>query len=111
MHHFAGIQHEQVDRIESRHAQRLVSVGNLDDDPWASTAEQVVANLALAVWLPGTSWLWWNPAGFFAASLVALAASRTRFAPSAVEWPRRESMWLAGGFLVMLSALLALPRA
>ena len=65
-------------------------------------------NAILAVWSPGTSWLWWNPAGFSAAACVALLLSGARVAWRSVEWPRREALWLGGGFLAMLATLLVL---
>jgi SSS family solute:Na+ symporter len=70
----------------------------------------LLGNGALAVWAPGLSWLWWNPAGFAVAIVVALAAARAWPEWKAVEWPRREATWLLGGFVIMLMTLLTLPR-
>jgi len=70
----------------------------------------LLGNGALAACAPGVSWLWWNPAGFVLSVVVAFLVSRGRLEWSTVAWPRREAAWLIGGFLVMLVALLALPR-
>jgi SSS family solute:Na+ symporter len=70
----------------------------------------LLGNGALAVCAPGLSWLWWNPAGFAVAIVVALAAARAWPDWKAVAWPRREMAWLLGGFVIMLMTLLALPR-
>jgi SSS family transporter len=39
-------------------------------------AAGVLANLALAAWAPGVSWLWWNVAGFVVAMAVSAALGR-----------------------------------
>jgi SSS family solute:Na+ symporter len=65
----------------------------------------LVANLALARLAPGVSWLWWNPAGFFAACAVALAIGRIAPQPTLARWPRRETALLIGAFAVMLAIL------
>ncbi|HEY5611108.1 MAG TPA: hypothetical protein VIL97_07865, partial [Thermoanaerobaculia bacterium] len=74
----------------------------------AGLVSGVFANLALARWAPGVSWLWWNPAGFSVASLVALLGSRSWFAMPRLEWPRRARAILVTAFLVMLAILVAL---
>jgi SSS family solute:Na+ symporter len=67
-------------------------------------------NLALARFAPGVSWLWWNPAGFLAASLTALALAGRPWSRSVAVVPRREALLLGGAFALILAALLALPR-
>lgn len=71
----------------------------------------LLANLLLARLVPEVSWLWWNPAGFGAATLAALLASGARFKPVAIAWPRRESAVLGGAFLAMLAVLALLGGA
>ena len=68
----------------------------------------LAGNLALAGGAPQVSWLWWNPAGFLLAMLVALAVTREPLALRAPVWPRRETALLAGAFVVMLAAMAAL---
>ena len=68
----------------------------------------LLTNLALALGAPWLSWLWWNPAGWLATSVVALALARRpmrlpRFAAS-----RREALLLGGVFAAMLALLAAL---
>ena len=65
----------------------------------------LVTNLALSRFAPGVSWLWWNPAGFFAACTAALVVGRAapRFALEA--WPRREARVLLTAFAVMVLLL------
>lgn len=65
----------------------------------------LVANLALARFAPGVSWLWWNPFGFFSATGVALAVGRIAPQPVFARWPRRETALLIGAFVVMLAIL------
>jgi len=65
----------------------------------------LVANLALARFAPGVSWLWWNPFGFFIACGVALAVGRIAPQPVLARWPRRETALLVGAFVIMLAIL------
>jgi len=74
-------------------------------------AAGLAGNLALARLAPGVSWLWWNPAGFLVAALVALATSRARPQKVALRWRSREALLLAGAFALMLAALAALDLA
>jgi hypothetical protein len=67
-------------------------------------------NFALARLAPGVSWLWWNPAGFLAATLTALALAGRPLSVTAMAVPRREALLLGGAFALILAALLALPR-
>lgn len=77
----------------------------------AGLAAGLASNLALWRLVPDVSWLWWNPAGFLAAALVAVVLSRAPLSGAALVWPRRELLLLASGFVLMLLVLLALPRA
>ena len=65
----------------------------------------LVGNLALARLAPGVSWLWWNPAGFLIACVVALATGRIAPRFPIARWPTRERAMLIGAFLVMLMIL------
>ena len=65
----------------------------------------LITNLALARLAPGVSWLWWNPAGFFAACIVALSVARVAPRRGLTPWPRYESAVLVGAFIVMLVIL------
>ena len=62
-------------------------------------------NIALARLAPGISWLWWNPAGFFATCTITLAVARVRPAIALVRWPRWEVSILVGAFVLMLAIL------
>jgi SSS family solute:Na+ symporter len=65
----------------------------------------LITNLALARLAPGVSWLWWNPAGFFSACIVALSAARVAPHRGLTRWPRYESAALVGAFVLMLAIL------
>lgn len=80
-------------------------------DALAGLGVGLIANLALARAAPQVSWLWWNPAGFLAAVVAALAVSRAPLALRRPAWPRRETALLAGAFILMLALLAALPGA
>lgn len=67
-------------------------------------------NLLLSRLVPELSWLWWNPAGFAAAALVALAMSRRPVQWVWPEWRPREGAVLAVTFVVILSLLALAPR-
>jgi sodium-coupled monocarboxylate transporter 8/12 len=69
----------------------------------------LAGNLALAHLAPGVSWLWWNPAGFLVAVLVAVARAGGPVRLRRVPWPRRETLVLTGAFAVMLLVLAVLP--
>jgi SSS family transporter len=69
----------------------------------------LAGNLALAQLAPGVSWLWWNPAGFLVAVLVAVALAGGPVRLRRVRWPRRETLVLTGAFAVMLVVLAVLP--
>jgi Na+/proline symporter len=71
----------------------------------AGMAAGFVGNLALARLAPGVSWLWWNPAGFLAAALTAVALSQARPLRVRIVWPRREGVFLGMGFVIMLLVL------
>lgn len=68
----------------------------------------LIGNLALARLVPGLSWLWWNPAGCLVALGVALMVSRSWFRGGGLAWPRKETRFLLGAFLVLLAVLAAL---
>jgi SSS family transporter len=72
-------------------------------------AAGLAANLALARFAPGISWLWWNPAGFLVAAGAALALGRSRPAVALPRWPRRPTALLVGGFAVMIAIVVLLP--
>lgn len=76
----------------------------------AGLAAGLAANLLLATLAPGVSWLWWNPAGFLAASLAALLAAGARVAPPAFGWPGAEGRLLVTAFVAMLAVLASLGR-
>ena len=65
----------------------------------------LIGNVALARLAPGVSWLWWNPAGFLVTCVVALSVSRVVPRTAFVRWPRRETAFLLGAFVVMLVLL------
>jgi SSS family solute:Na+ symporter len=67
-------------------------------------------NLALARLAPSVSWLWWNPAGFLAASLTALVLAGRPLTGTRLALPRGEAVVLGGAFVLILAVLLALPR-
>ena len=66
----------------------------------------LVANLGLARFAPGVSWLWWNPAGFVVTCVTTLAIGRIAPRLELVRWPQREARVLIGAFLVMLAILI-----
>jgi SSS family solute:Na+ symporter len=66
-------------------------------------------NLVLARFAPGVSWLWWNPAGFGVAAVVALALRDGAVGFRWPSWPRSETQWLVGAFVAMLALLAVLP--
>jgi hypothetical protein len=65
----------------------------------------LIANVALARLAPDVSWLWWNPAGFIVACVVALTISRVPPRPVFTRWPRPETVLLLGAFVIMLALL------
>jgi SSS family solute:Na+ symporter len=70
----------------------------------------LLGNLLLWTLAPGVSWLWWNPAGFFATLIPALLlGGRQRLAmPGLTPPPRRLTLQLLLGFLAMAALLVAL---
>lgn len=74
----------------------------------AGAAAGVLANLALAAWAPGVSWLWWNVAGFVVALAVGLVFGRgERPAGPAVSGGHRQA-WLLVAYFVLILSVLAL---
>jgi SSS family solute:Na+ symporter len=65
----------------------------------------LIANLALARFAPGVSWLWWNPAGFAVACAAALGVGRVAPRLDLAQWPRAEARVLIGAFIVMVAVL------
>ena len=65
----------------------------------------LIANLALARFAPGVSWLWWNPAGFTVACAAALVVGRVAPRLDLAQWPRPEARVLIGAFIVMVAVL------
>jgi SSS family solute:Na+ symporter len=74
----------------------------------AGLAAGLAGNLLLASLTPAVPWLWWNPAGFLVAAVVALAAGKAGFRWEA-RWERRESLLLLGAFALMVAVLALLP--
>jgi SSS family transporter len=72
-------------------------------------AAGLAANLSLARFAPGVSWLWWNPAGFLVACAVALVLTRGRPGLRGPGPAPRATWLLIGAFAVMLGALVVLP--
>jgi SSS family transporter len=69
----------------------------------------LAANLLLARFAPGVSWLWWNPAGFLVTSVAAVGLSGAHVGLRG-PGPRPRETWLLGGaFAVMLALLAVLP--
>jgi hypothetical protein len=66
-------------------------------------------NLLLSRLVPELSWLWWNPAGFTAAGLVALVMSRRPVQWLRPVWRPREGAVLLGAFVVILVLLVLAP--
>jgi SSS family solute:Na+ symporter len=62
----------------------------------------VGANVALWLFAPKVSWLWWNAAGFGVAFLAGLAAPRRDGDPLPRSWPVPAVAALASAFAVML---------
>jgi SSS family transporter len=75
----------------------------------AGLAAGLAANAALAAFAPTVPWLWWNPAGFLAASAVALATGKPAFRIEA-RWVSRETKLLLGAFALMLGVLAVFPK-
>lgn len=69
----------------------------------------LATNLVLARFAPGVSWLWWNPAGFCVAAVVALALRDGAVGFRWPSWPRSETRLLVGAFVAMLALLAVLP--
>jgi hypothetical protein len=52
-------------------------------DGWSAVAGAVaglLANLALAIWAPGISWLWWNVVGCVVTLVIGAAFGRSKLA-------------------------------
>ena len=65
----------------------------------------VLANLALAAWAPGVSWLWWNAAGLAVAVLVGEGLGRGSRQPAASGW--RGGAGYARVLLTFFAAIVA----
>jgi SSS family solute:Na+ symporter len=74
-------------------------------------AAGLAANLVLAAFAPGLSWLWWNPCGFLVSVTVALGANGAAPGLRAPAWQGRPALILGAAFLAMLALLAVLPRA
>jgi SSS family transporter len=72
-------------------------------------AAGLLGNLGIARFLPGVSWLWWNPAGFLVTALVALLLCGRWSMGPLPRWPRLEGALLLGAFIVMLAILTRFP--
>ncbi len=70
------------------------------------------ANLAVAVWLPGVSWLWWNVIGCSVTLAVGVAAGRHRAKPPGLPAPptggRRTAALLLAWFALTAATLVVL---
>jgi SSS family solute:Na+ symporter len=66
----------------------------------------VLANLGLAAWAPGVSWLWWNASGLAVALLVGEGLGRGSRQPSAAA--RRGGTTFARLLLAFFAAIVAL---
>lgn len=75
----------------------------------AGLAAGLAGNFALASFVPGVSWLWWNPAGFAVTLAVAVAASNRRPDFTSPRWPPGATALLIGAFVLMLATLALLP--
>jgi SSS family transporter len=62
-------------------------------------------NLTLALAVPQLPWLWWNPIGWLATSLVAIAMARSPVRLPRPAASRSEALLLLGGFASMLLLL------
>lgn len=68
-------------------------------------------NICLWLFAPGVSWLWWNPAGFFAALIIAVGfgsgqkteAELASFNAAALLYDRRT--WILAGMFVLIFAV------
>jgi len=69
----------------------------------------VIGNVLLWKLAPGVSWLWWNPIGLAATTLVALVVDRSGLAWPRTAWPRPAGALLLAAFLAMLVVLWLLP--
>jgi SSS family solute:Na+ symporter len=74
-------------------------------------AAGLAVNVLLARLAPGVSWLWWNPAGFLATVLMALALSGPGVQWTSISWRTRDAVLLGGAFIVMLTVLAVVPSA
>ncbi|MCG6964674.1 MAG: sodium transporter [Acidobacteria bacterium] len=76
----------------------------------AGAAAGVAANLALAAWAPGVSWLWWNVSGCAVALAagVALGRGKQPVAPLASERGTRRQALLLVAYFGLIVSLLAL---
>jgi SSS family solute:Na+ symporter len=74
----------------------------------AGVAAGLMLNLILGRVAPQISWLWWNPIGFSATIIVALATRRASIALPRPAFPFREAAILGSAFAFILIFLLAL---
>ncbi len=78
-------------------------------DQWSAVAGAVaglLANLALAVWAPGISWLWWNVVGCGVTLVIGVAVGRSKVAVEPVG--DREGRGYARILVIFFVAILFL---
>ena len=78
-------------------------------DQWSAVAGAVaglLANLALAAWAPGISWLWWNVVGCGVTLVVGVALGRSKVAVEPVG--DREGRGYARILVIFFAAILIL---
>ena len=78
-------------------------------DGWSAVAGAVaglLANLALAVWAPGISWLWWNVVGCGVTLAVGVAFGRSKAAVEPVG--DREGRGYSGILVVFFAVIIVL---
>ena len=78
-------------------------------DGWSAVAGAVaglLANLALAAWAPGISWLWWNVVGCVVTLVIGVAVGRSKTAAEPVG--DREGRSYARILVIFFAAILIL---
>jgi SSS family solute:Na+ symporter len=73
----------------------------------AGAVAGLAANLGLAAWAPGVSWLWWNVTGLLVALAVGEACGRSRGSATAVVAGGRGYARLLVAWFTAILALLA----
>jgi SSS family transporter len=84
----------------------IVSPGLRGNAALIGLVSGLVGNLALARFVPGMSWLWWNPAGFLVTCAVALIVGRAMPRMTITTWASREVRILIAAFIAMVAILI-----